>query len=285
MRIRLFSLLVLTLALTTLSARAYRLQFKDPAGAERNYKSTLHLKGTAEVLGMSLPTESTITMTSVEKVLDKIADGSAALTFTVKEGKVQATVSVPGAEEDETIAQDLPPFAMKYSRLPNGKVTAVHMTGNAGDTLMNQLSFLNGEAEYPGQGIVFPARDLKVGDSWEGMQTFQLAAGAAMEYKVKYTITGTRVVGGKTCLIFSNDINAKSTGLEINAAIIPGTPATALTVNVILSGKETTLFDPDAGEIAGNASTMHVNLVMASAGADGLTVTMKMSLDDQTLRQ
>ena len=283
MRIRTLFILCVLLGLTSLAAQAYRPQFKDAQGTVRTYKSNMHMKGTSDVMGMTIPVDSTVTMTSLEKVLAKNAAAASTLSYTVKEGKVKATVSVPGLDEDETVDQALPSFNMTYTRTPSGRVTSVKSTGQL-DPNMGQMTPIDIMSDYPGQGLEFPNKELKVGDTWDGVQSFTLAGGATVHFKVKYTLTGVKDVNGASCLLVTSDINVKANNLAVQLTGIGGNAA-KVTVSMVITGTETMLFDQTAGEIAGTDSDLNIDVNMTSDSGEVPNIKMKLKMDGDMTRQ
>ena len=282
MRIRTLLCLVTMLILTALSAQAYRLQFKDTAGATRNYAMTVNTKGTMSVMGMSMPLTSVTTMTAVEKVLN-VKNGSASVSYEIKDGKIKVTIAgIPGEDEPQTVDQPMPGFTMTYDRTPLGKVSNVKMTGE----ITNMLGgFDPSSSQYPGQGLEFPDKDLKAGDTWTGQQSLEVAPGSTVDMKAKYTLTGTKVVEGKTYLVLTCDITASAPKITITQPENKDQPAEAqpAITGLTLKGKATTLFDEAAGEIFSETFTMDVSMNLA--GGIGEAGAVKMTMDGTLTRK
>lgn len=280
MRIRMLLCLVAVLALTALSVQAYRLQFKDTAGATHTYAMVVNTKGTMNVMGMSMPMTSVTSMTTVEKVL-AVKDNLASISYEAKEGKVTVTVSgVPGEDEPQTIEQPMPTFTITYDRTKLGKVSNLKMTGEMAGMLGGFDPTSN---QYPGQGMEFPDKDLKAGDNWTAQQSVEVAPGSKINMIAKYTLTGTKVVDGKTYLALACDITADAPTLKVNQ---PADAEQPVISNLKLRGKATTLFDETAGVIFNTTYTMDVSMNLAAegdaaAGAGSIKLTMEGKMELQ----
>ena len=288
MRMRTLFTMVCLLGLAAVSAQAYRLQFKDPQGAERNYKMAMHMKGTVDTMGMTVPMDMTMGMKSAEKVHAVNANGTSSIDSDVKDGTVKMVMSIPGGDKPQTIEQAIPAFGMSFDRAASGKMTNIKMTGDLDPKLKKQVDSINSQLQYPGQAMIFPDKELQIGDSWDGTQTFSLLPGAKMEIKVKYTLTGTKEVNGKTYLVLTSDINANIKDMTMDMSADGGaanTTKTQLKITMNMVGSGTSLFDADAGEMGDTTFKMKVDANMTSGGASGMTMTMKMTMDGQMVRQ
>ena len=276
MRMRVLFTMVGLLGLAALSAQAYRLQFKDPQDAMRTLKGTMHMKGTMDM---------TMNMTTVEKVLAANADGTATISYAIKDGKVVITMTAPGETTPKTIEQPFPTFGMSFKRTAVGKISDLKMTGDIDPKLKQQLDTISSQLQYPGQGMVFPDKELNIGDSWDGTQSFALLPGSKMDLKVKYTLTGTKEVNGKTYLVLTSDIDAKAKDLAMKVPGEAGAADTKLKMTMNIIGTGTTLYDVNAGEMGDVTFKMNTDMSVVSEGSDGMSMKMKMIMDGQMVRQ
>jgi hypothetical protein len=203
----------------------------------------------------------------------------------LKNGKVIARVTPPGEDQEQKIEQAMPLFTINYDRTPLGHVTNVKVSGLPSD----QSDLMGAQAQYPGQGLEFPDRDLKIGDSWDGKQALSLVTGSTIDIKVKYTLTGTKVVNGTTYLVLRSDINTKVNKMPIAmpAADGAGSDGQKATADMTITGSVTELFDEAAGQIGNSTLNLNVDMTMSAAGGDaaGMNLAMKMKIDGEMVRQ
>jgi hypothetical protein len=236
--------LMLALGLAAL-AQAYTLQFKDAAGTTRTYKSQFTITGTMSGAGMNLPIEAAVEMALVEKVLG-VQNQVSSVSYGAQNGMMHVKVSgMPGDEEEQTIDQEMPGFTFTYNRTPQGKVSNVKTSGDITNLLLGSADTLVNPTETPGQGLEFPAGDVKIGDTWSGSQT-ALVGAAQAKVTAKYTLAGTEVVNGKTYLKITCDTTVSIPQATLNPGDQQQQNPVALVVN--LKGRATTLFDQAAGE-------------------------------------
>ena len=138
MRVGLFFSLLCVLGVSSLSAQAYRLQFKDAEGAKRVYATHVDLTGNVTMGSVSSPINSTMTMTAFEQI-NTVKNGASSVLYEVKDGKV--SVKVPNLAGDEStgaplsIDQQVPDFSMAFNRTPLGKISNLHVNGGSGDLI------------------------------------------------------------------------------------------------------------------------------------------------------
>ena len=291
MRIRTLLSLVGILCVAAVSAHAYRLAFSDPQGAVRNYKADMTMKGTANVLGITAPLSSTISMTMTEKVLTKNADGTSSISFAVKNGKMVASTTIPGDDDATTKTQPLA-FSMTYDRTPLGKVTNLKMIATPGGGADLLGAGMSGQVQYPGQGVQFPDKDLNIGDSWDTTQQIEPMPGLKVNMTQTNTLTATRVVNGKTLLVITSTFTADAKNAHVNVPLPAGNgvgdnkATQALTLDMTISGTSTALFDPQAGELGDDNFTLNIsmNMQIGDAEAGGVNSTMTMTATGKMLR-
>jgi len=238
-----------------------------------------------DMMGMSIPMDMTMNMTTVEKVLAANADGTATISYAIKDGKVVITMTAPGETTPKTIEQPFPTFGMSFKRTAVGKISDLKMTGDIDPKLKQQLDTISSQLQYPGQGMVFPDKELNIGDSWDGTQSFALLPGSKMDLKVKYTLTGTKEVNGKTYLVLTSDIDAKAKDLAMKVPGEAGAADTKLKMTMNIIGTGTTLYDVNAGEMGDVTFKMNTDMSVVSEGSDGMSMKMKMIMDGQMVRQ
>ncbi len=289
MRIRTLLSVIGILCVAAVSAQAYRLAFSDPPGTERNYKADITMKGSADVLGISVPLGSTVTMTMAEKVLTKNADGTSSISFAVKDGKMMATAQMPGDDDPTTKTQPLN-FSMTYNRTPAGKVSNLKMIATPGGGADLLSAGMGNEVQYPGQGVQFPDKELNIGDAWDTNQQIEPFPGVKVTMKQTNTLTGVKTINGKTFLLISSDLSATAKDVKVNMTL-PGTTGTGasdaqqLTLGMTITGSSTAQFNAQAGELGDENFTLNIDLNMQVGGADvGVNSKMTMTATGKMLR-
>jgi len=274
MRIRSL-VLVLALGLATL-AQVYSLQFKDAAGTTRTYQSQFTITGTMSGAGMNLPIEAAVEMALVEKVLG-VQNQVSSVSYGSQGGTMHVKVSgLPGDEEEQTIDQAMPGFIFTFNRTPQGKVTNVKTKGDITNLILGSADTLVNPTETPGQGLEFPAGDIKIGDTWSGSQTAMVGA-AQTKVTAKYTLVGTEVVNGKTYLKITCDTTISTPSATINAGDQAQQNPVALVVN--LKGRTTTLFDQAAGEPFRTTFALAGNMTMNGPETMGMEVNTTLTVN------
>lgn len=260
MRYWLLVSLVTLLGCCMISANAYRLAFKDTVGATYTFKSDFKITGQMVGGSLNAPIDSTVNMTSQEKV-NSINNGIASITYSVKDGKMVATLSgLPGDQSSQTIEQDIPAFTMTFNRSPQGKVSNLKFSGDAANIFGGPFDAVTNQMQDPGQGLLFPDRELSIGDSWNAKQTMQVGQGSPFTITAKYTLLGTEVVNGKTYLKIQCDITASTPGIAMHAG--QQTQGLNMSMSMSLTGTAVTLFDGQAGQIFRETMKMHAVLHM-----------------------
>ncbi len=250
MRSWIFVTLMAVLGASALTAQAARIAFNDTAGAIRTYKTDIKVTGTMSAMGINAPIDAVVNQTMVEKVTD-VQDGKATVNTSQKEGSVEVKISgLPdenGETKAQTIKQDLPAMSIDFTRTAQGKVSDVKMDGDVTKMFGGADGGALNMTQFPGQGIEFPAGDVKVGDTWSGKESMKLSGDSTLDVAIKYTLTGTKVVDGKTYLVITADIDTNVPKLKTKTGA--GAAATDMTLSFTLKGQAITLFDEKAGEI------------------------------------
>ena len=181
----------------SLNAEAYRLEFRDPLGAQRKYQSNWVINGTADVLGMIMPISAQLHTFSSETVNKQLADGTSDLTYQFLKGTMNVKIDTPFDAEAPAISQPIPDFSMTFNRDKFGKLRNIQMTGVAAELFGTQFDALNSQLQAPGQGLVFPDRDLKIGDTWDGTQRFGIGKWTPGKRGGEIYFTGFRTTGSE----------------------------------------------------------------------------------------
>ncbi len=272
------------LGLSGISAHAYLLQFKDTAGTSRNFKTVMNIKGSMEAASMNVPFTSVATYLAVEKVTAVNANG-AALSYALKNGTVSVKITgLPGDEENQTIEQALPAFAMVYSRTLTGKVINLKMNEQPMTSMAGPYDATGEQLQYPSQGLEFPTTDVNIGDSWTGKESIEIGAGNKITVNATYTLTGTKAVNGVNLVVITCNFTSAAPALSANT-VTGGAQASTMTMSMAMSGQSTTLFDPQAGALVSEAIKGNVLLTAGNVpGAEGMSITSKMTLDGTIVR-
>lgn len=276
MRIRSLMAMAALLMLATLSAHAFRLQFKDNAGDERTYAATMSMKGAMDMMGMSMPMTTTSSFTAIEKVL-AVKDSVATVSYEVKDGKSVTEIIGMGDEDPQTVEQPIPGFTLTYNRTPQGRVSNIKMTGEATALLGGFSDMMNNQMQYPGQGLEFPDKELKAGDTWTGKQEMELFPGSKLTINAKYTLVGTRAVKGKTFLVVKCDLDAKMANAKIKTPATEAEAAIDITLGMALKGTGETLFDEANGSLYETDTNMNivVDISNSTIGTGKMTAKME----------
>ncbi|MHB9133585.1 MAG: hypothetical protein ACYDBB_21180 [Armatimonadota bacterium] len=245
MRAWMWIVFVVILVLLPISAGAYQLRFKDAAGAMRTYRFEIKTTGTATSGTSTIPLDSTAVMTTVEKILN-VKNGLSSISYEMRDGEMTGKFTPPGADKPQTVKMPLPAMSMSFERSPLGKVTNARMSGQMTGMMNSQLDVLN-KYQNPGQGLEFPEKELKDGDTWGGAQTIPLDGDNKLEVTAKYTLIGTKVDNGRSLLQIDCDLAVKATNFTIK--ITQGDKDESMTISIDLTGKTTTFFDEAAGGI------------------------------------
>lgn len=275
---RVWSLICLAtlLAVSSLSAQAYRLQFKDTAGATRTYKTQVNIAGSVLMGSISSPLDSTMSMTAVEKVTG-ITDGKSAITYQIKDGTVSVKVTVPGEEAPQTLEQQLPEFSMFYDRTMLGQVSNLRTSGEAAGIMGGPANSANNQFINPGEGLVLPDKELKVGDRWSRKESLPMNADSKLDVTANYTLVGPKVAeNGKTYLQIDVDLTMNLPKMAMKAGG-EGDQAINMTMSMNMKGKETVLFDEQAGELYRVSFKMSGVTNMAMPGQEGDPMKMTMN--------
>lgn len=266
MRNALFLGVFLLLAVLAGGAQAYQLAYKDPADTTRWYRNEMTIKGsmTVQPMNMTLPIDGSVKLLITEKVVSVNDDGTATIAMQFSDGTV--TMTVPGVEEPMTL-----PFlamTMSYRRAPSGKMTDLKIEGQpdaafAIPGMEEQMKMLSGS----GQGIEFPAGDLKPGDTWETTQAFEFIPGRKAEMKITNTFKGPQTVDGVEYLLINTDVK-----LDIKFTVPAGEQAVTMEQSFSMVGKLATLFDDRAGEINRSLFNAGMDVKATMPASDGQTV-------------
>ena len=270
------------LLISTLAAQAYRLQFKDVIGATRQYNIRMVQTGQVNFAGVQAPVVSNSTMTAIEKVT-AVNNGVATLSYMAKNGSVTMKISnLPGDEEEQTITQPIPDLAISYDRTALGKVSNMHITGQQSSVLDGMFNGPTGQLQVPGQTFTFPDKDLKAGDSWDCTATFPIGENGKLQVQGKYTLVGTKLGDdGNTYLQIDGDIAISVKDMTVKIPM--GDQTLAMTINIDMKGKETTLFDEAAGAVAQENMKFSGTTEVTTPGAEG---SMKMdSTNEMTMKR
>ena len=165
------------------------------------------------MLGMAIPIHASTKMTALSRVLAVKPGGVASLSYEVKDGVMTVLVMTPFDEDEQAITQPLPAFSMTFDRNEFGKVTNLKMHGVMAEIFVSQFDQINSQLQASGQGLLFPAGEVNIGDSWQGVQRLDMGNGRSVDATVIYTLTGTETVGGKVYLVIRNNISLLATGL------------------------------------------------------------------------
>lgn len=229
------------------SARAYKLAYKDPAGANRWYQNEITMKGSFNVKPMNetIPFDGTMKFISCEKVIKVNDDGTSTISSEISEGSM--TMTIPG--EDKPMTMPFPNFNMTYKRSPSGKQSDMkigEMPGagalNALPGLQDQLKMFNNAGQFE-----FPAGDLKAGDNWVNTQSFEFMPGQKMEIKIDNVLVGPRVMEGVAYLLINSEMTMDIPSLKMQ--IGEGGQAAVMEQSMSMVMKIATLFDEKAGEV------------------------------------
>ena len=128
------------------------------------------------------------------------------------------------------------------------------------NSFFSQLNSLLSQQNCTGWGMVFPKKDVQIGDSWEKSQRIELVPGAPIEVTSKMTLTGTQQVDGKTYLVIQNESTADYQNFTLKLPSLPGSEGTPqLTFSGHLFTQGTMLFDAQAGAIYSSSTTMRID--------------------------
>lgn len=268
MRLQRFCGMMLLFIAAGLSAQAYRLAYKGTDGAVNTYNIRVNSTTSSAVQGNKIDIIGTTTLTAVETVLSAAPDGTLALSYQLKDRKSTMTLPVPGAKPMDT---PLPDMRFTCNRDSSGKVSNLVINGTvSGKTAEYQLNNLMSQLYFPGKGMEFPDKELRVGDSWDVHRSVEVAQGAPVDLKGNMTLAGTQVIGVKNYLIIKSTITAEYKNLTIPASAAPqsgGTPSQPMTLNGSMNMQDTTLFDEQTGEIF-RSSVMTTIIMQPTTGGD-----------------
>lgn len=292
MRTRIFITMMTLLIVTGLSAQAYRLAFKATVGTVRTYNMKMTIVNTTTLNGQSLDTTSTGSMKEVETVLAVKPDGSGTISEQIKDGTM--TLTMPGigdATNSQTI--QLPSMSYTFDRSPSGKVanmSEIKFEGEQSAMLQNMLKSMNMQEWNPGKGLVFPDKELKLGDSWDISDSMNVLSGSPIDLTGTMTLADTKVVDGKTYLVLKSDcdINLNNISFKLpspSAGEADGSAASQeSTINGTIKVQGTMLFDAQAGEFFRSANAMAMNMQISMPGNAAATLPMCMKMDMQISR-
>ncbi len=267
MRVWSLCCLVALLAVSSLAAQAYRLQFKDAQGISRQYSTKVVVSGNVSMGTLSSPLDSTMKMTAVE-LINAVANGKSSVTYSVTNGTM--STKLPNILDDATqqgqdIEQAMPDFSMDFDRTPFGKISNLKMNGEANNLFMGLPNEVNNRLINPGDGLEFPNKDLQPGDTWSGKSTVPLAGDSKVQLTANYTLVGTKVAeNGKTYLQVDVDLTINIPKLAVNAG--QGDQAMSMDMAMNLKGKETVLFDELAGELYQSSCKMAGTVTVTAPG-------------------
>ena len=93
-----------------------------------------------------------------------------------------------------------------------------------------------------------------------------LSPGSTLDVHVTNTLTGTKVVDGVTYLVITSDLTGSVANLAVTTAPTGNQQASPIGISMTLTGKSTTLFDPNAGETRDTTFTMTTDVTMSGTG-------------------
>lgn len=282
MRVHILICLFTLLGVGSLTAQAYRLQFKDTQNAVNTYAMTVKMTGQLSVMGITVPVTSTTEAKTSEKVL-KVANGLATIQFDMKEGKTHMDVSaLPGEDQGQTIEQPVPTLTMTYDRTPLGVVSNMKMTGDFTTLFGANSDPTGGQMGVPGEGLVFPNKDLNTGDNWTGKQTISMFGNTPISLEANNTFAGISKVNGKTYLLIVSEITGKMPTTTLNPAATGQNADMKMSFGIsAMKGHSTTLFDEAAGKIYQTKYSMDVTINMGILGQEGAG-TLQMNMEGVT---
>lgn len=264
--------LVLGLSLT---AQAYLLQLRDAVGTVRTYANTMTMTGDFAMGTITMPIKGTVTFTTVESVTGISADNTAAvISSSQKDGMMTLELpSMTGEEDTQTVQQPMPKLAMTFNRTPQGKVSNLKLSMDGRAMEGSPLDVFTNPMEDIGVDLEFPNRELNIGDTWTAKQSVALGGGAILNATGNYTLAGTEVVNGATCLKIQCSVTASTTAMPVS------TPLGPQTMTMSMLGTTTALFDPRAGETVSGTQSLTIMVDMKSIGDDPTVAKTNMKLN------
>jgi len=255
----------MVLALLPALAIAVTPRFKDAPGTVRTIKTSYTITGTMEGLGMTMPFKALSTVVEVEKVT--AAAGGVTLTRQMKEGSTSVTLTAPGDEEPQTLKEAFPGYTITYSRTAIGKISNLKITGDITKALDNSADEIAMQFLASGEGMEFPDRDLKVGDTWTGGQALPAGSVGKVEISAKYAYLGTEEVNGKSYLKMTCDVVLKLPQFKVKTLLgeIP--------MSMEVKGPIIMLFNEQAGEIFRQTYKLANTTIITTSEAGKATMT------------
>ncbi len=253
----------------SLAAQAYRLQYRDPMGAVRNYTVRSAMHSNIEMHNATIPTAVTSTYTMLERVTSIGVDG-ASIAEEAKDGIIASMVTLPGVKIPRTIEQAFPAYTMTYTRTPLGTVSNMQTNSLIGNT-DDPTDALAGMIRHPGTGIAFPEKDVHIGDTWDGVMTMPLGDGMTVNLSMHYTLVGTRVVDGKSYLKIHCD-QIMTLPITRTKLTTPDRQVIPVIMCLTLQGSSDSLFDEAMGEYYSSFVTLIGNYDMRITDTHPVTI-------------
>lgn len=139
-----------------------------------------------------------------------------------------------------------------------------------------------GQMGVPGEGLVFPNKDLNTGDNWTGKQTISMFGNTPISLEANNTFAGISKVNGKTYLLIVSEITGKMPTTTLNPAATGQNADMKMSFGIsAMKGHSTTLFDEAAGKIYQTKYSMDVTINMGILGQEGAG-TLQMNMEGVT---
>ena len=268
-------------------AGAYQLTFKDPANTTRWYRTEISMDGSFTMAQLDEPllVKGTVQYVSREKVTAVNANGTSSLVAEITEGALELTVG------DQQVKQPLTGYKVTFKRTPTGKVTDVKVE-NVPEGDFTQMQILGFGDQWKlisgiGQGIEFPAGNLNEGAKWTNNSSVALGPGQNVTLTMNNILRAPRQVEGRTLLSIDSDTVLKMPTVKTDYPL--GGQTFTISQSSSLSGKSTTQFSVEAGEITTTSFTgdLKMILTMPELGdeqAMAMTGTVKMTSSTTKIR-
>ena len=269
------SLLLLVVLLLCGPGQAYRLRYKDVAGATRSYTMTMKMTGITEARGTSTPMDSTTTMTMTEQVI-AVKDDCATIKMDMKNGVTKTHVAPPAGQTDEKpIDTNIPDFSMQCDRTSLGKVSNVQVIGKLPLIKGMDNGWINRLVQ--GASVSLPDKELVMGDSWEDKRTLELFPGAKGDVTMKNTLTGTRVVNNQTDLVISSTMTMSMKDGKMTVG--SGNTAITMSQDMDMHATMEMLFNEDIGAPVHSSGKTDIKMKITVPQPTPMSFTMKMAMD------
>lgn len=270
--------LVSLLALAALgSAQTVTLRFKPPVGTTRSYVTTTSM--VQNVPGMPAPMTMSQTMPMTYRVVSR---SGGLTTIQTKTGQVKVTVPAgsPMAAQKAQIERMASGMTSTMTVDEFGTLKSMGATGAPGASLANGI----GAGMASGaQGISYPNKPLKVGDTWTGSldmgksmsKTVPMGMTAKGKIPIVYRLLGIEKQGGKTLARISMTMNG-STSMAMGAAGAGAGGGKSMSMTMRMASQGTMVVDAATGLLQSMSTKMSNDMaIMGQNMRQNISVSMK----------